>query len=175
MKLTSNMCSEITLHLLASSHLTHWGRVTHICARNLTIIGPDNGLSPGRRQAIIWTTAGVLLIGPWGTNFCEILIDIQTFSFKKMHLRMASAKWHSFCLSLNVLKIFFIRDLTVSCSDTYQIWRWYSTGNSVFIILKNSEMSGMIKMCSVPPTPGSTVRDSALKHWGWDKMASFYR
>ena len=32
--------------------LTHWGRVTHICVGNLTIIGSDNGLSPGRRQAI---------------------------------------------------------------------------------------------------------------------------
>ena len=33
--------------------LTHWGRVTHICVSKLTIIGSDNGLSPGRRQAII--------------------------------------------------------------------------------------------------------------------------
>ena len=63
--------------------LTHWGRVTHICVGNLTIIGPDNGLSPGRRQAIIWTNAGILLIGPCGTNFSEILIGIQTFSLKK--------------------------------------------------------------------------------------------
>ena len=42
--------------------------------------------SPGRRQAIIWTNAGILLIGPLGTNFCEILIGIQIFSFKKIHL-----------------------------------------------------------------------------------------
>ena len=83
--------------------LTHWGRVTHICVGNLTIIGPDNGLSPGRRQAIIWTNAGILLIGPWGTNFSEILIGIQAFSFKKMHLKMSSAKWRPFCLGLNVL------------------------------------------------------------------------
>ena len=65
--------------------LTHWGRVTHICVDNLAIIGPDNGLSPGRRQAIIWINAGILLIGPCGTNFSEILIGIQIFSFKKMH------------------------------------------------------------------------------------------
>ena len=38
--------------------------MTHICVNNLTIIGPDNGLSPGRHQAIIWTNAGMLLIGP---------------------------------------------------------------------------------------------------------------
>ena len=48
--------------------LTHWGRVTPICVSNQTIIGSDNGLSPGRRQAIIWTNAGIWLIGPYGTN-----------------------------------------------------------------------------------------------------------
>ena len=85
--------------------LTHWGQVTHICVGNLTIIGSDNGLSPGRRQAIIWTSAGILLIGPLGTNFSEILIGIQTFSFKKMHLKMASVKWRPFCPGLNVLTI----------------------------------------------------------------------
>ena len=30
--------------------LTHWGQVTHICVSNLTIIGSDNGLSPGGHQ-----------------------------------------------------------------------------------------------------------------------------
>ena len=29
--------------------------MTQICVGKLTIIGSDNGLSPGRRQAIIWT------------------------------------------------------------------------------------------------------------------------
>ena len=51
-----------------------------------------NGLSPGRHKAIIWTNAGILLIGPLGT----ILIGIQTFSFKKMHLKMSPAKWRQF-------------------------------------------------------------------------------
>ena len=83
--------------------LTHWGRVTHICVSELTIIGSDNGLSPGRRQAIIWTNAGILLIEPLGTNFSEILIEIQIFSFKKMRLKMSSVKWRPFCLGLNVL------------------------------------------------------------------------
>ena len=49
--------------------LTHWGRVTHMCVGNLTTVGSGNGLSPGRRQAIIWTNARILLIGPLGTNF----------------------------------------------------------------------------------------------------------
>ena len=84
--------------------LTHWGRATHICVGKLTIIGSDNGLSPGRRQAIIWTNAGILLIGPLGTNLSEILIGIQTFSFRKMHLKISSEKWRPFCLGLNELK-----------------------------------------------------------------------
>ena len=88
--------------------LTHWDRLTHICFSELTTTGPDNGLSPGRRQAIIWTNAGMLFIGPIGTNFNEILIKIHIFSFKKMHLKMSSAKWRPFCLGLNVLKPTFV-------------------------------------------------------------------
>ena len=83
--------------------LTHWSRVTHICVGKLSIIGSDNGLSPERRQAIIWTNAGILLTGPLGTKFSEILIEILTFSFKKMHLKVSYAKWRPFCLGLNVL------------------------------------------------------------------------
>ena len=67
--------------------LTHWGRVTHICVGNLTIMGSDNGLSPCRHQAIICTNAGLLLIGPSGTKFSEILIEIHTFSFRKIYLK----------------------------------------------------------------------------------------
>ena len=41
--------------------MTHWGWVMHICVNKLTIIGSDNGLSPGRRQAIVWTNAGIMM------------------------------------------------------------------------------------------------------------------
>ena len=75
----------------------------HICVNRLTIIGSDNGLSPGRRQAIFWTNDGILLIRTLGTNFSEIVSAIRTFSLTKMHLKM-SAKWRMFCLGLNVLK-----------------------------------------------------------------------
>ena len=78
------------------TRLTHWGRVTHICVVKLTIIDSDNGSSPGRCQAIIWTNAGILFIGPLRTNFSEILAEIYTFSFKKMHLKM-SGEWQPFC------------------------------------------------------------------------------
>ena len=83
--------------------LTHWGWVTHICVSRLTITGSDSGLSPGRRQAIILTNAGILLIGPLGTNFSENLIAILIFSFTKMWLTVSSAKWRPFGLGPDVL------------------------------------------------------------------------
>ena len=82
--------------------------MTHICVGNLTIIGSDNGLSPGRHQAIIWTNAGILLIRHLGTNFSEISIEIHILSFTKMHLKMSSGKWRPFCLVLNVLNTYIV-------------------------------------------------------------------
>ena len=79
--------------------------MTHICVIKLIIIGSDNGLTPSRRQAIIWTNAGILLSGPLGTNFSEIFIEIYTFSFKKMYLKVSSGKWRPFFLGLIVLKL----------------------------------------------------------------------
>ena len=93
-----------SFHLFPKLIKTHRGRVTHICVSELNISGSDNGLSPGRHQAIIWTNAGILLIGHLGINFNGILIAIYTFSFERMHLKMSFGKWLPFCLSLNVLK-----------------------------------------------------------------------
>ena len=76
----------------------------HICICDLTIIGSDNGLSPGWRQAIIWTNAVILSIGPLGTNLSETLIKIITFSFKKMRSKVSSGKWRPSCLGFNVLR-----------------------------------------------------------------------
>ena len=100
--------------------LTHWGRVTHICVSKLTIVGSDNGFSPGRRQAIICTNTGLLLIGPLGINFSEILIEILTFSFKKMRLKVSSAKRQPFSLGLNVLMKARVQLVTFKCE--YSEW-----------------------------------------------------
>ena len=60
--------------------LTHRGQVKHIYAFvNLyydTNVS-DNGLPPVWGQAIIWTTADILVIRPLGINFSEIRINIQ--------------------------------------------------------------------------------------------------
>ena len=102
-------------------HLTHWGRVTHICVNKLTIIGSDNSLVPTRRQAIIWTNGGILLIRNPGTNFSEILSEIYAFSFKTIHLKMSSGIWRLFCLGLNLLS-------QVQCDY------WYSRENGIGVI-----------------------------------------
>ena len=44
-----------------------------------------------------WTNAGLLPIGPLGTNVSEILIKIQNFPFTKMHMKISSAEWWPFC------------------------------------------------------------------------------
>ena len=80
--------------------LTHWVWVTYTCISKLTIIDSDNGLSPGRGQAIIWTNAAVLLIQTSGTNSSEIVSEIHTFWFKEM-----SVKWWQICVGLNVLRL----------------------------------------------------------------------
>ena len=65
------------------------------------IIGSNNGLSPDRRQAIIWNNARILLIGPLGTNFNEISIAIHMFSLKKNALENnVSKKIADFVLAL---------------------------------------------------------------------------
>ena len=71
-----------------------------ICVGNLIIIGPDNGLAPGRHKAIIWANAAILLIGPSGTTFSEIIIEILSVPFKIMRLKGSSAKWRPFCFDL---------------------------------------------------------------------------
>ena len=103
------------------SCLTHWGRVMHKCVSKQTIIGSDNGLSPGRRQAIIWTNDGILLIRSLGTNFSEILSKNHTFSFKKMLLKMSSAKWQPSWLGLNVLTMLKIMTGCLTARSNYPI------------------------------------------------------
>ena len=86
------MGTFVTCSTGTTGHTVTEFRPCDICVNKITIIDSDNGLSPSRRQAIIWTNAGILLIGPLGTNFSEILIEIHTSSFKKLHLKMSSGK-----------------------------------------------------------------------------------
>ena len=77
-------------------------------------------------QAITWTIAEILLIRLLGTNFSELLIRINSFLFKKMHLKMSSGKCCPFCPSLNVLNAFikiWPKRLGGSCHSVPR-WSW---------------------------------------------------
>ena len=72
---------------------------------NWATVGSDNGLSRNRRQVNIWTNAGLLFSVHLETNFSEIWIKMQQFSFKEINFqcRMKNGG-HFLCADLNVLK-----------------------------------------------------------------------
>ena len=80
LRISSGKCWPFCLGL---NMLTHWSRMMHIYISKLTIIGSDNGLAPTRRQAIIWTNVGILLMRTLGTNFSEILGKFTDFHSQK--------------------------------------------------------------------------------------------
>ena len=118
--------------------------MTHMCVIKLAIIVSDNGLSPGRRQAIIWTIAGILLIGPVVINFNDISIGVHTFSLKKIHFKMSSGKWRTFCLGLYMIYpkndahgiVFFCGLVQSMITHTYQ---GYFTGTRAYDCPSSSE------------------------------------
>ena len=154
-------CWQNLLHKINCKHihecvsrLTHWGRVSHTWVSNWTIMGSDNGLSPGRRQAVIWTNAGILFMEPLGINFIEILLGIPIFSFKKMRLKMSPAKWGPFCLGLNVLTMIIPPNTSWR---TCTIW----ADVAAYVMMH----SGYIPM----------IWYFSLTHWGRDKMAAIFQ
>ena len=150
--------------------LTHWGRVTHICVSELTIIGSDNGLSPGRRQAIIRTNAGILLIRPLGTNFSESLIEILIFPFKKMRLKVSSAKRQPFCLGLNLLRT---NHISSASRLGMEMAKWFGRRNTVRSIINRLLVTGYRAQrparCSrLAVEHGRCHREWVRRHKRWD-------
>ena len=132
--------------------------MTHICIGNLTIIGSGNGLSPSRHRAIILTNDGILLIGPLGINFSEIIIKFLMFSFKKMRLKVWSVEWRPFCLGLNALTTYTnvwlsvivarlsksLATLTLGSSKINQhCWRFHGSG-----VIAAPQIIGLISFCT---------------------------
>ena len=116
-------------------HLTHWGRLTHISISKLSNIGSNNGLAPGRHQAIIWTNDAILLIGPSGTNFSEIhrnsniFIQENAFEIVVCHLVSLKTKAWFLCFTMSGLgffsaaySVFVFRSVFMSCCNR----RWHT-------------------------------------------------
>ena len=128
---------------------THWGRVMHICISKLTITASDNGLSPGSRQAIIWTNAEIMIIGPLGIKFTEILIEIYIFSFKKIiikqinyaHINIFQKKRYWFKIRMEFLQyIYILAKIELICRQLT-----------------------MLQLCGIHPCSGEPERMA----WGW--------
>ena len=139
--------------------------MTHICVSKVTIICSDNGLSPHWRQAIIWTIAGISLIGPLRTNFSEILIGIQIFSFKKMHLKNF---WVFFFYNISHSLCAWVC-FTLPCNFNQPSWLLWSTTSRLrqslynYIICLNEALS---------PLNGKTSYHNVLtpRDWmSWDR------
>ena len=113
---SSSTAIETTRQTSQPDRLTHWGRVTHICVSKITIIGSDNGLSPGRRQAIIWTSVDILLIWPLGTNFNEISIEIYTFYSMKC-IWNCRLEYGGHFISASMCKLIIVPEVATS-------WKW---------------------------------------------------
>ena len=135
---------ELNVSWWCSTHayLAHWGRVTHICVGKLIIIGWDNGFSLGRRQAIIWTNAGIWSMGSLGTNFNEIITEIHTFSFWLWMVQGAQDKYVYIdgfmqgCGSSDALSMELLRSCTESLKCGYiNAYIYTYTNMSIFICI----------------------------------------
>ena len=79
--------------------------MTHICISKLTITDSDYALSLGRRQAIIWTNARILLNRHLGTNLSEILIEICIFFNSRKCVRMSAVAYEITSISIVQVQI----------------------------------------------------------------------
>ena len=138
----------------------------------LQLIGSDNGLWPDQCQPIIWTNAWILLTGPLGTNFSEILIKIYTFSFNKMYLKMSSGKWGQFFLSLYVLRsqwpVTYELNVNVSIPPPPHIHTEISFSNHTRFCIGHGSCAAMAyaKFCSDwTANNGNTVKSNSHRTW----------
>ena len=149
----------------------------HIYISKITIIDSDNGLLPGRRQAIIWTNAGILLIGPLGTNFSEILIKSYTFSFKKMHFKTLQIGGHFVSASMCEMQSYnsdlttasFLLVVIFMCKSTFRDPYYKDLVSNCW--LKHFLFSAICSRTARSHTPTKKYWHfggcSGITHWGW--------
>ena len=99
------MCSLTMKHTRVVSTKCTPGFAGRALVTPLSCVSLSMNTQPSVPLSLVQIMAGILLIRTLGTNFSEILSVIHAFSFKKMHLKMSSAKWRPFCLGLSVLRL----------------------------------------------------------------------
>ena len=126
-----------------SPHLTHWGRVMHICIGNLTIIGSDNGLAHSRRQAYLnqcWNILNWTLRNKLQWNFKQNLyIFIQENAFDCVVCEMAAILSRPQCVKCHRLlkftqgrqeywtQLISLLLMAWGCLEPgHQLWYWFS-------------------------------------------------
>ena len=141
--------------------LTHQGRKDVYMPINKTITGSENGFAPDRAHAIIWTHAGLSLIGLMKIHFSKIRIETHQFFTQANKLIMPPSQWQPFCLGLNSLndvtselkKIYYGHSCLYVCALTVTIWWLLSHKNK--------------GICQVDPSRDGTgiFRENMLKIW----------
>ena len=129
---------------------TKWNSIhiiTHWC---LVIIGSCNGLVPFQHQTITWIIAD-LSIEPLGTNFNEFWIKLHTFSSRKMHLKMSSAKCRPFYSGFIALNI---QEYLIGCVQLGRKYGW-----------QNRQVVGVFTKILFAPRPVSFTEMEMLSFW----------
>ena len=117
-------------------------RVTHICASKWDYHGSDNGLSPARRQPIIWTYCESVV---WEITRVKSITKYHNFYFRNF-IGKRRQKWRPFCLC-KLTPVSAALDSHVS----------YKLATMCTALL----MATVRFYCVIP-----------LTHWGRDKMAA---
>ena len=121
---------------------------------NQVIFRPDNGLSPVRRQAIIWTKAGTLFIWTQWTNFSEIWSKYNNFYTRKLIWKWR-LQW-PFCFDLSNIK------------QGYQLWLphcWCLTDNT-------SNFTAILMLSQfIVYLPNITITRPSVFRFGRSRMA----
>ena len=92
------------------------------------------------RQAIIWTNTRILLIGPLNTNLSEILVEIHTFSFTNIHLKILGngGNFVSASVCYQWLQLYQIwccaQEITPYTFENTRKWRQFCLGFSVLSV-----------------------------------------
>ena len=103
-------------------------------------------------QAIIWTNAGILLIGPLATNFSEILIEIYIFSFKKTHMKNGVCEMVSILSQPQWVNICHFFILHTTTEESYIVGLEQDCSNSIANALE------LLQSCTKPSVSISSLR-----------------